>query len=71
MRTLDVIAAILVVIGALNWGMVGLFHLDMVNFVFGATLIARIVYVLVAAAGVFQIVEFKAIQRRWTHAATA
>ena len=71
MRTLDVIAAILLVIGALNWGLVGLFHLDLVNFVFGATLIARIVYLLVAAAGVFQIVEFKAIQRRWSHPATA
>ncbi|MEG2203787.1 MAG: DUF378 domain-containing protein [Oscillospiraceae bacterium] len=52
---LDKIALVLVILGALNWGAIGLFQLDLVAWLFGgqAALIARIVYTLIAAAGLW------------------
>ena len=55
MNIIDRIALILVIVGALNWGGVGLFRFDAVAWLFGGatTLLARIVYTLVALAGVW------------------
>ena len=55
MRILDRIALILTVIGALNWGSVGLFRFDAVAWICGgvASLPARIIYTLVGLAGVW------------------
>lgn len=49
------IALLLVIVGALNWGLIGLFGLDAVAWIFGgqAALGSRIVYTLVAVAGVW------------------
>jgi uncharacterized membrane protein YuzA (DUF378 family) len=70
MKTFDVIAAILVVVGALNWGLVGLFQFDLVAAIFGnVTILSRAVYTLVGLAGLFQALQWKAIQRRWSGAA--
>ena len=66
MKTIDVLAAILVVVGALNWGLGGLFRFDLVATLLGdGTVAARAVYVLVGLAGVFQGLGWRAIQRRW------
>lgn len=55
MTVIDRIALILTVIGALNWGSVGLFQFDAVAWLSGgsATLLARIIYTVVALAGVW------------------
>ncbi len=67
MKTFDVLAAILVVVGAANWGLVGLFQFDLVAALFGdASGLSRIVYSLVGFAGLFQAMQWKAIQRRWS-----
>ena len=52
---LDRISLILVVIGALNWGSIGLSQFDIVAWIFGGqgAVISRIVYTLVALAGVW------------------
>ncbi len=52
---LDKISLVLVIIGALNWGSIGLFQFDMVAFLFGGqdALISRIVYSLVALGGIW------------------
>ncbi len=52
---LDRIALILVTIGALNWGSVGLFKFDLVAWLFGgqAAIMSRIVYVIIALAGIW------------------
>lgn len=52
---LDRISLILVIIGALNWGSIGLFKFDLVSWIFGGqdAILARIVYVLVALAGLW------------------
>ena len=52
---LDVIAVILLLAGGLNWGLVGLFKLDLVTAIFGNVL-ARIVFVLVGIAAGYRIV---------------
>lgn len=66
MKTLDVIAAILVIVGGLNWGLVGILEFDLVATIFGSmSVIARIVYILVGVAALYQIFLWKAIQNRW------
>lgn len=52
---LDRIALILVVLGALNWGSIGLFQFDIVAWVFGGqgAIVSRILYTLVALAGIW------------------
>jgi uncharacterized protein len=66
MKKFDVLAAVLVVVGALNWGLVGLFKFDLVATLLGdSTAGARLVYTLVGLAGLFQAASWKAIQRRW------
>ena len=51
---LDRIALILVIIGALNWGSIGLFQFDIVGRIFGgqAAIISRIIFTIVALAGI-------------------
>ena len=55
MKMLDKLALILVIIGALNWGGIGIFNFDTVAWLFGGqgAVISRIVYTLVALAGVW------------------
>ena len=52
---LDRIALILVIVGALNWGSVGLFRFDVVSWICGGqgSVLARIIYTVVALAGVW------------------
>ena len=53
-NALDWIALILVVVGGLNWGLIGLFDFDLVAALFGEmSLISRIVYVLVGVSAVY------------------
>jgi uncharacterized membrane protein YuzA (DUF378 family) len=66
MRKLDVIAAVLLVIGGLNWGVVGLTGSDLVGALLGSLSPAsRAVYLLVGLAALYQAVQWKAIQHRW------
>ena len=52
---LDRICLALVIIGALNWGSIGLFQFDVVAWIFGgqAEVVSRIIYVVVALAGLW------------------
>ena len=54
-NAIDWIALVLVIIGGLNWGLVGLFKLDLVNKIFGESIIATIVYVLVGLSALYMI----------------
>lgn len=57
---LDWIALILMIIGGLNWGLVGLFGLDLVAVLFGVgTIVARIVYILVGLAAIWGFAMFR------------
>ncbi len=70
MKKIDVIAAVLVIIGALNWGLAGTIHLDLVAALFGmkfgeTSAPSTVVYSLVGLAGLYQALTWKSIQRRW------
>lgn len=54
---MDLIALILIVIGALNWGLIGLFQFDLVATIFGGmnAVLSRIIYSLVGLAGIWGI----------------
>ncbi|MBG80436.1 MAG: DUF378 domain-containing protein [Phycisphaerae bacterium] len=67
MKVIDIIAASLLVIGGLNWGLWGLMDIDLVATVFGSesSIAARFVYLLVGAAAIYQVLGLKGIQTRW------
>lgn len=55
-RALDYIILTLAIIGAINWGLVGFFRLDLVAFLFGnMTLLSRIIYAAVGLCGLYLI----------------
>lgn len=55
-NSVDWIALILVIVGGLNWGLVGLLNFDLVAAIFGiGSLLARIVYILVGISAVYMI----------------
>ncbi len=57
MRIINVLTLILVIVGGLNWGLVGLFGFDLVAALFGdMSPLSRIVYVLVGASALWQII---------------
>lgn len=58
LNALDWIALILVVIGALNWGLVGLMDFDAVLVIFGdMSFLSRLVYILVGISGVYLVIS--------------
>ncbi len=66
MKVLDVIAAVLLVIGGLNWGLVGAFDFNLVTYLFGSVMwLAKVIYLAVGLSALFQIFQWKAIQNRW------
>ena len=67
MRTMDVIAAVLLVVGGLNWGLWGAFEFDLVAAIFGGNtaMLSKIVYAVVGLAALYQAIGLRAIQKRW------
>ena len=71
MKKLDVLAATLVIVGGLNWGLVAVAEFDLVaalvGLEFGETnAVSRVVYGLVGLGAVYQIAQHGAIRRRWS-----
>lgn len=63
MKTIDYIALILVIVGAINWGLIGFFNLDLVRLIFGdMTMLSRIIYSLVGIAGLYSLTFFGRIR---------
>ncbi|HEY7477451.1 MAG TPA: DUF378 domain-containing protein [Actinomycetota bacterium] len=66
MRKLDIVALILAIVGALNWGLIAIAEFDLVATIFGmdfgeTSTISRVVYGLVGLSGVWLAVRFAAI----------
>ena len=61
----DWVALLLVLIGAINWGFVGLLNFDLVAFLFGGpmTILSRIIYGLVGLAGAYMIFLLMKLKR--------
>ena len=57
MRAINLVTLLLVIVGGLNWGLVGLFDFNLVAAIFGdMTPLARIIYVLVGISAVWQLI---------------
>lgn len=54
---LDSIALALVIIGGLNWGLVGALNFDLVAWIFGITIISTIVYILVGLSAIYMLIS--------------
>jgi uncharacterized protein len=70
MKKLDVLAAVLVIVGALNWGLVAIANFDLVAAVFGLDFgqtnpLTRIVYGLVGLSAVYLVTQVRALSQRW------
>ena len=61
MKAVNLLAMVLVIVGALNWGLVGLLKFDLVAALFGgqSAAVARVVYALVGIAGVYALTRIK------------
>jgi len=78
-KKLDILAAALVIVGALNWGLVAIAEFDLVATIvgldFGETNVAsRVVYALVGLAAVYEVAQPRSVLRSWgrdRHVATA
>ena len=56
MKEIDYIVLVLVIIGAINWGLVGFFGLDLVAFLFGSmSVLSRIIYAVIGICGLYAI----------------
>ena len=56
MKIVDKIALVLIIIGAINWGLVGIFNFNLVDAIFGTmSVISRIIYALVGISGLWAI----------------
>ncbi len=59
MKSLDIITLVLIIIGAINWGLIGFFQFDLVAAIFGTmSTFTRIIYALVGIAGLYGISFF-------------
>lgn len=70
MKVLDITVTVLLVVGALNWGLVGFFGFNLVGAIFGeATALTRLVYALVGLCGIYEAINFtigyEAMHHRW------
>jgi uncharacterized membrane protein YuzA (DUF378 family) len=65
MKTLNLVTLILIIIGAINWLLVGLFDFNLVAAIFGTdSALTNLIYIIVGVSGLYQLVPFaKAIQR--------
>ena len=56
---LDIVALILIIIGAINWGLIGFFRFDLIASLFGQlSAIRRIIYAIVGIAGIYSLILF-------------
>lgn len=56
MRIIQKIALVLIIIGAINWGLIGLFEYNLVDSLFGAgSIVSKIIYILVGISGIIDI----------------
>ena len=64
-RYLDCAALTVAIIGAINWGLIGIFRFDLVAFIFGdMSWLSRIVYILVGLCGLYLVTFYMHISNR-------
>ena len=73
MHYLDIFVFALLVIGGLNWGLVGFWNVNLIGLIFRGdmSLVSRIIYAAVGISALYGIFEFKMMFERWTHTEAA
>ena len=61
MKKIDFICTLLILFGAVNWGMVGLFDIDIIDFFFEQAWIDRCSYMIIGFAGLYKIIYWPSI----------
>ena len=65
LSAVDILVLVLIIVGGLNWGLVGFFNFDLVASIFGSmSIISRVVYGLVGIAAVYQAVTLTSLQKK-------
>ncbi len=65
-KTIDIVAYVLLIIGALNWGLMGLFGYNVISSLFGAmTWFTRFCYIVIGLAALYDLISLPAVTRRW------
>ena len=70
MKKIDIVSAVLLIVGGLNWGLVAVANFDLVAAIFGldfsqTNAATRIIYGLVGLAAVYQLTQLRALPARW------
>ena len=66
MKVIDVIAILLILIGGLNWGLVGFFDIDLVSALLGkGSGLSRLIFALVGLSALYKIFFWQHIHARW------
>ena len=76
MKVLDIVTAVLLAIGGINWGLVGFFDFNLITAVFGgASALSNTIYALVGLSALYDVFSFafgyKAMQHRWCETSVA
>lgn len=71
MKTLDVVSSVLLIVGGLNWGLVGAAKFDLVATIFGmhfgeTSVLSSVVYLLVGLSAIYQAISWKGVRSRAT-----
>ncbi len=67
MKYFDCTALTIAIIGAINWGLIGLFKFNLVSFLFGdMSLLSRIVYILVGLCGLYLVTFYMRLSDKST-----
>lgn len=64
LKWIDVIAAILLIAGGLNWGILAVAGTNIIESLFGSGIITTTIYTLIGLAAIWQAVQWKQIQQR-------
>lgn len=64
MKTLDMIAITIGIIGAINWGLIGFFNFNLVELIFGIGWLTQIVYMVVGLCGIYLLTFYTKIGER-------
>jgi len=65
MRNLDILSALLLFLGAINWGIIGIFNINLIDFFLANVFWDRVVYVFIGAAAIYHAIYLKSIRVRW------
>ena len=65
MKKLDIATSVLLFIGAINWGFIGIFNLDLIHFFIENDAGDRIIYTIIALAAIYRAVNYRSIRNRW------